>query len=110
MPYDNRKTLLLVANWDSDVGYAWWLMESFWAKLAERYAPTQRILLAYPKINTIPTSIAEAPLQTVEQPFGLSAAPKRILSDLRFLRANKVQCIYLSDRPTWSLRYLLYRI
>lgn len=34
--------ILLVANWESDVGYAWWLMENFWATIAQYYRAQNR--------------------------------------------------------------------
>ena len=58
-------SVLLVANYDSDVGYAWWLMESFWAMLAEHFVGRFDTWLAYPSVSTVPALIASAPLTTV---------------------------------------------
>jgi len=106
---NDRKALLLVANYDSDVGYAWWLMESFWAKLAEHYSPYVEVILAYPHISTLPKAIAAAPLKTVEQNFSESNLYD-ILTQCQFLRHYKVKAIYFSDKPTWHWRYILYRL
>ena len=35
LSHQERQTLLLVANYKPDVGYAWWLMENFWVQAAE---------------------------------------------------------------------------
>lgn len=105
----SQTTLLLVANWDSDVGYAWWLMESFWARLAEHYQHQYRIVLAYPRINTLPPTIARAPLQPVEQDFS-GSSPGWLLAHCRFLRRNRVRILYFSDWATWKWRYALYRL
>lgn len=102
-------TLLLVANWDSDVGYAWWLMESYWAVLAKRYHHHVRVLLAYPSISRLPEVIAKAPLQTMEQAFQATDL-KSIWRQCRFLRRHRVRSIYFSDRATWHWRYLFYRL
>ena len=63
------KTLLLVANYDSGVGYAWWLMESFWVRLAERYHHYNNVVLAYPIISKLPASIMSAPIIVTELDF-----------------------------------------
>src|SRR6056297_2127090 len=95
----SRPALLLVANYDSDVGYAWWLMESFWVKLAEHYSPSNRVILAYPSISQLPQAIADAPLETVEQDFR-GTHPGQVLKQCRFLRRHCVRAVYFSDRPT----------
>lgn len=104
-----RTTLLLVANWDSNVGYAWWLMESYWIVLAEQYHPQHRILLAYPSISTVPATIQQSPLQPLVQDFGCTD-PRSVWQQCLFLRRNGVRVIYFSDRATWHWRYLLYRL
>ncbi len=101
-------TLLLVANYDSNVGYAWWLMESFWVKLAEHYRPYVRVVLAYPSISTLPDAISKAHLETVEQDFSKKNLHK-LFKQCLFLRTHKVKALYLSDRPTWNVRYALFR-
>lgn len=109
MRKNNKGTLLLVANYPSDVGYAWWLMESFWIALAEQYHSNNGILLAYPRINKLPITIAQAPLTPVVQNFsgtGFAA----IFQQCQFIRHNRVRAIYLSDRSTWAWQYLLYRL
>lgn len=103
------QSLLLVANFDSGVGYAWWLMESFWAKLAERYSPNVRVVLAYPSISVLPEAIAAAPLETVTQDFH-GTSPGDVLFQCRFLYHHRVKGIYFSDKPTWHWRYIFYRL
>lgn len=102
-------SLLLVANWESGVGYAWWLMESFWAALARAYSPTHRVLVAFPQVTTISPVLKQAPLEVVEAPFAGSSVAD-LQRQARFLRQNRVRVIYFSDRPTWALRYLWYRV
>lgn len=100
-----KPSLLLVANWDSGVGYAWWLMESFWTVLARRYTADNSVILAYPSVSTIPDTIREAPLRVVTQTFGES-----LMEECRFIRSNRVKVIYFSDRANYSLRYIAYRL
>lgn len=99
------KTILLVANYRSDVGYAWWLMESYWAKLAQHYSHRYRIVLVYPRITVIPEIIKNSNIECVE--FDFNNAP--ILDVCRFILCYHVSVIYLTDRPTYSTNYALYR-
>jgi glycosyltransferase involved in cell wall biosynthesis len=102
-------TLLLVGNYPSDVGYAWWLMESFWVKLADHYHKYINVVLAYPKVKKLPRSIVCAPIQIVEQDF-IGKKLKDIILQCRFIQRYKVKAIYFSDQETWHWRYALYRL
>jgi glycosyltransferase involved in cell wall biosynthesis len=104
-----RDALLLVANYDSDVGYAWWLMESFWAAIARRYSPTLRVLLAYPRISKLPTEIAQAPVELSETDFS-QRSWQAIRLQLQLLREARIRTMYLTDAPSISWCYLLYRL
>lgn len=109
MSSTRQPSLLLVANWDSNVGYAWWLMESFWAVLAENFSTRFRAVLAYPSISVVPETISAAPIVVTEQPIGQPGI-SNLLKDCRFLMHHSVKAIYFSDRPAISLRYLIYRL
>lgn len=51
--------ILLVANFSSDVGYAWWLMENFWVTIARHYhGHGKRSILIYPRISAVPKAVA----------------------------------------------------
>lgn len=104
-----RESFLLVANYDSNVGYAWWLMESFWVALATRHSNRYAVILAYPSISRVPDSIGKAPLTLVQQQFGAKGF-RQIGAQLRFLRERAVRVMYLTDAPASSWRYALYRL
>lgn len=104
-----RGSLLLVANWDSNVGYAWWLMESFWAELARHYHARCPVLLAYPSISRLPQAIANAPLTPLVQDFTATDL-RSVWQQGLFLRRHKVQGMYFSDQSTRHWRYLLFRL
>lgn len=104
-----QRGILLVANWDSNVGYAWWLMESYWIKIAENLHLSNGIHLCYPTISAIPPAIEKAPLSVHEIDFTRTDIVS-IKSQYRFIRQHSIDCIYLSDQPTFSFRYLLFRI
>jgi hypothetical protein len=104
-----RPSLLLVANWDSNVGYAWWLMESYWAVLARTYSASHRVLLAYPSISTLPETIRQAPIEPLVLEFG-DRSFRAIGRQLAFIRANRVRTVYLSDRNSIDWLFPLFRI
>jgi glycosyltransferase involved in cell wall biosynthesis len=103
-------TALLVANFAPDVGFAWWLMESFWIQLAEMARQHGlRPLLVYPAAGEVPDSItaAEIPVEIVPFPGrGLIG----LMKSLRLVRKRGVKVVYLTDRPFTSLKYLLLRV
>lgn len=104
-----RDAILLAANWDSGVGYAWWLMESYWACLAEKYAGDRPVLLAYPSISTIPRRIAEANLQIETCDFTLTSI-RSVLSQCFFLKQRNIGTIYFSDQHPIHWRYAAFRL
>ncbi|WP_026971974.1 glycosyltransferase family 4 protein [Aliagarivorans marinus] len=106
---NNKPGLLLVANWDSDVGYAWWLIEGFWAKIAEHLGQRYQIYLAYPSISKVPSVIQAAPIELVEYNCK-DFSPRNISSHLSWLRKHRIEVIYFTDRPFISPYYPLFRM
>lgn len=105
-----RGTVLCVANYRPDVGFAWWLMENFWIELAEmsRVAGLEP-LLVYPKDGPIPKSIRDAGIPVLIHAFpghGLS----ELMKSLAFVRSRKVRLIYFTDRKFSSFAYALFRL
>jgi glycosyltransferase involved in cell wall biosynthesis len=83
-------------------------MESFWARLAEHFAATHQVVLAYPSISRLPSTIEAAPLKAL--PFSFSAERGSLLGQMQFLRRHRIRIIYLTDRTPFSLRYIGYRL
>lgn len=102
--------VLLVANYESDVGYAWWLMENFWQLIARSMAERGReCLLVYPRIGQIPDSIRTAPLRIAEFNFTYNSW-SNVLKGVRFIRQQKIDSIYLTDWPYLHWAYLIWRL
>lgn len=101
--------LLLVANYESDVGYAWWLMETFWIWLADIAAKQGRkTFLIYPKVTSLPECIASSDIQVSELIF--PTATNDDLSQLEeFVARNSIGVVYLTDRPFCSRTYRALR-
>lgn len=106
---DRKASLVLVANWDSDAGYAWWLMESYWRCLSLAYAKFNPVFLAYPSISTLPKSIQESPLTCVELDFTKTDF-QSVVNQAKFIVLHHVRTLYFSDQLFWHWRYLLFRL
>lgn len=105
----NKGNILLVANWESNVGYAWWLMENFWKTIAsnfEKHGITSHLI--YPTVTEIPKSIASSSIEVYECDF-----QNHRLDNLRklhkLIKTNNIRLIYLSDSPAYSIFYVLLR-
>ncbi len=107
-PRTKKPGLLLVANWDSNVGYAWWLMESYWVEIEKLYGANHNVHLCYPSISTLPTNIQNSNI-TIHK-FSIFPSNGNLLQQCFFLYQNNIQCIYFSDQPALSWTYPLYRL
>jgi hypothetical protein len=62
-----KENILLVANWESDVGFAWWLMENFWVTISRHFSQYgMASYLIYPSITQIPQGIQSSAIQVSE--------------------------------------------
>ena len=101
--------ILLVANWDSNVGYAWWLMESFWGQLANAYSPSHAVYLAFPSISKISDRLQAADIQFLVLDFN-DTSIANVRKQGRFIREHNIRLAYLTDHNNTSWRYLYYRL
>lgn len=99
-----RPALLMAANWDSNAGYAWWLMESYWRVLAGLYSES---IIAYPTISTVPDAIAQSRAVCAEVDFTPAGS---LLEQCRFIRTHRIGTVYLTDQPVRSWRYAAWRM
>jgi len=107
---EENNNILLVANYRSDVGFAWWLMENFWSEISKNFSRKHRkCLLVYPQINSIPEIIRKSPIKIIEH----DLSDRRISSLIKLLRIindNKIGYIYLTDRAYYDWLYFVMRI
>ncbi len=111
MSDSNKQTgnILLVANWKSDVGYAWWLMENFWAAISSHFEKRGiHCHLIYPEINGIPETIQATGIETHEIDFA-DHSIRNLLAIYRLIKTNNIRHIYLSDAPASSPFYIILR-
>jgi glycosyltransferase involved in cell wall biosynthesis len=102
-------TLLCVANYPSNTGYAWDYIEGLYAGLGDRLAERGvRTLVAYPAIAEPPRSLAGHQATPV-----LLDASLRDASSVRavtaFVQREGVRVLYLTDRPVWSTAFITLR-
>lgn len=108
-PGHDDGNILLVANYSSDVGYAWWLMESFWSAIARRFAEAGRAsVLIFPAVRSISERIQNCPVKVEEHDFSDRSAPAR-RSLKRLIQREKIRYVYLTDRPEYDSLYLSLR-
>lgn len=101
-------SIVLVANFDSNVGFAWWLIEAYWAEIAWAQAPRRKVYLAFPSISEIPESIAKAPIECIELDFSDESAAGRARVET-FLSQQQIETLYWSDGPLLDRRYASFR-
>lgn len=102
--------ILLVANWESGVGYAWWLMENFWAEIARHYvARGHRCFVVFPKISEIPALLKESQVRFLEHDFA-DTRPASVARLIRLIRQHRIRYTYLTDKPITDARYALLRL
>lgn len=99
--------ILCVANLPSDVGYAWWLMESFWIEIAVlAQSSGLETYLCYPKVNAVSKSIQVSPIYVDE--FDIRLAN---YSELKaYLRSRDIRIIYFSDSGAYSALYFKLKL
>lgn len=107
---DNQySNILLVANYKSDVGFAWWLMENFWSEIARSYEGSSESILIYPEVNLIPHVIGSSPIKVLEHDFSLRDIGS-ILGLVRLIREHRIGFVYLTDKAYYDWFYLLLRL
>lgn len=100
--------LLWVANFPADTGYAWDTIAAVFRRVGERLVRDgHAVTVCYPTLcGDPPPSMRGAPFAFAAFDYGQGGA----LDFARLLRERRVDALYLTDRPTWSWRYLLYRL
>lgn len=99
--------LLWVANFAADTGYAWETIEAVFRRVGERLVRDgHRVTVCYASPAGAPSRVMRgAPFDFAAFDYGRGRARDFV----RLLRERGVDALYLTDRPTWSWRYPLYR-
>ena len=104
-----ERTLLCVCNYASNTGYAWDFIEGLYAGVAARLAPLGvRTLVAYPRIDAPPRSLAGSPAEAVELDATLQTTDS-VRATLAFVQREAVRAMYFTDRSVRSPVYIRLR-
>lgn len=98
-----EENILCVGNWESDMGYAWKMIERFWEALALRYPG--RVIVCYKQLRELSPRLVAAGIRIEQFDFN----PSKPREMLEYVRSRKVRHVYLSDRPFWSVGYAALR-
>lgn len=102
--------VLSVGNFDSNIGYAWKLMERLWCELSIFYrARDFKVYVVFPSVTEIPKSLVEHGCIVKKEDF-TSRSISSVFRQAKFLRENTIKTIYFTDQETYSFRYLVFRI
>ncbi len=109
MSNSTPRNLLLVSNYPSDTAYAWWLMEHFWASIADHFStPEHTVFLAYPEVTTVPEIIKSTSIKVVELtiPWKTSSQSSHAR---QFIREKNISLIYFTDQRYFNFQYAMMR-
>ncbi len=99
------RTVLFVANFPPNTGYAWDFIEGLYARIGDHLAASGvRSLVAYPSLASLPRPLEGSRVEPIALPLDL--ASRRSVE--RFAEAaarESVELLYLTDRPSRSLAF-----
>ena len=105
-----KGTVLCVGNFNSNTGYAWRLIESLWIEVkAISQAREYNTLVCYPQVTDINPDLNKHNISISEHNFSIGGLINR-LKTARFIHKNRVSVLYLTDKPSVCLSYLLFRL
>lgn len=93
--------VLMVANYEPDVGYAWNFIQQFWVVLARKFPG--RCHLAYPRPGVVPAVIANTDIKIHWQNM-------RDKSSTAFIRQHGIEHVYLTDWTGLNPVYAKWRM
>jgi len=106
-------TVLFALNYPSDTGYAWATIQQVYLRVIGALGQQGwRGAVCYPPSAAGPPArFRDAGVETIPFDYGSTTTGLvATLSFCRLLRREQVRVLYLTDRPTRSLRYLLFRL
>lgn len=102
-------TLLCVANYPANTGYAWNFIESLYARIADHMAEHGiRTLVAYPEIRTSPSALAGSAAQAILLNGSLETL-QSVRTMVELIRRQNIRVVYFTDRPAWRWAYVVLR-
>lgn len=104
------RTLLCVANFPSNTGYAWERLERQFAEVARHLEGHGiRTIVAYPALEGEPTSLADSPAVPRELDARLHDVAS-LVQTLALVRRENVRSVYFMDQPSWRMAHMALRL
>jgi glycosyltransferase involved in cell wall biosynthesis len=104
-----QATLLFVANFPANTGYAWPFIEGLYARIADHVAShCIRTLVSYPKISSPPRTLDGSVAVPVVLDGSLGSMSS-LRAFTRLIRKENVKVVYFADHLSRSWKYLLVR-
>jgi len=105
----SRATLLCVANFPANTGYAWDFIERLYARIADHVAEHGiATIVAYPVVSTPLRTLAGSAARAVRLDASLQTR-KSVQAVTELIRREDVRVVYFTDRSAWCLAYLRLR-
>jgi glycosyltransferase involved in cell wall biosynthesis len=102
-----NSNILMVGNFSSDTGYAWRAINSSFAAIGRYFLSIGRkAFICYPNVRDLHDEIEDSGINVYKLDFEKST----VMTLIRFVRRNKIGVIYLIDKETFSVKYLLLRL
>lgn len=102
--------VLMVSNYPSDTGYAWWLMQHFWKLLSEICEKKgSDAFLAYPKITTLPESVSDSSIKPIELTVPWKSN-RDFINVCKFIKEHNIRYLYLTDQPYFNFQFVVMRL
>jgi len=106
---DRSETLLCVANFGSNVGYAWDRIERVFGVIADHLLDHDiKTIVAYPRLGTPPRALEGTCARAIELDGSLTS-PASVRAVSALVRRENVRTVYFTDRPVVSPAYALLR-
>lgn len=107
---EDSETLLCVANFPKDTGFAWSFIRSLYGDVAERLGRDGiRTLVAFPAIAPDADSAPDAVAAEIELEIDFGSV-RSVLELISVVLRRNVTVLYLTDRDSWHPVYLLLRV
>jgi len=107
--FPSGESILMVANYESDVGFAWWLMENLWVELSVLFhSRGGRAFLVYPAINEVPEKIRDSSITLLAYNFA-DRSWENLMSLNKIIKDNNIKHLYLTDKGGYDIRYGILR-
>ena len=97
----------MVGNFAAETGYAWNTIQEYFVAVGNLFVQRDgQAIVCFPKVDEIPLRFASTEIKVLCFNFACSS----LLALYRFIREHRITIVYLTDWPTYSVRYFCLRL